>query len=177
MNAFMSHSRENSSTALRLCERLGARGVPVWLDTLRLEAGDNWHETVAKAVEDASGLVILIGPSATPDSSQRYEWQQMTEREYYLDPTKAIVPVVLGSPEIPGFLRTRVPILVQPSSIDFDDLATRVADALQKPDATINQELMGRGRDARKKALENLKEYSRELEADDIKRAGLRGLK
>jgi hypothetical protein len=177
MSAYVSHSRENSSTALRLCQHLSERGVDVWLDTLAIEAGQDWHETVAKAVEAAEAFVILVGPSPTPDASQRFEWQQLTEHEYYLDPTRAIVPIVLGSPEIPGFLRTRLAIAVPPSGIDFDALAARVAEALKKPDATIDQEQLGRGRDARKKALENLKEYSRNLEAEDLKRAGLRGLK
>ena len=174
---FISHSRENGSTALKLCQRLNERGVETWLDTLQLEGGEDWQSSVASAVEAAAGVIVLVGPSSSPDSSQRFEWQQITEREYYLDPAKAVVPIVLGAAELPGFLRTRQALVISPTGIDFDALADKVAGALGDPSATIDQERMDRGRAARERALENLKEYSHSLEVEDVKRAGLRGLK
>lgn len=88
-----------------------------------------------------------------------------------------MIPVVIGSTEIPGYLRARNAITVNPSSIDFDSLAERIAEALGKPGATIDPVQLERGRAARQQALESLKEYSLELELEDVKRAGLRGLK
>ena len=94
-----------------------------------------------------------------------------------LDAKKPMIPVVIGSTEIPGFLRTRNALTVDPSSIDFDSLAERIAEALGKPDATIDPVQLERGRDAREQAMKSLKEYSLELEREDVKHAGLRGLK
>jgi hypothetical protein len=88
-----------------------------------------------------------------------------------------MVPVVIGSTEIPGFLRTRHALTVNPSSIDFDSLAERIAEALGKPEATIDLVQLERGRDAREQAVKSLRQYSLELESEDVKRAGLRGLK
>jgi len=64
-----------------------------------------------------------------------------------------------------------------PSSIDFDSLAERIAAALGKPEDTIDQVKLERGRDAREQAVKSLREYSVELEREDVKRAALRGLK
>jgi len=177
MTVFISHSRQNGGAALKLSERLTRKGVKVWLDICELEAGQDWNERVAEAIRSADAFLVLVGPSQAPDRSQNFEWQQITELEYYLDATKPIVPVVMGSAEVPGFLRTRQCLTVDPSAIDFDDLAARIAGALQTPDATVDHAQLERGRASRDRALESLKEHTRELEMDDVKRAGLRGLK
>jgi TIR domain len=177
MNVFISHSRQNGSAALKLYERLSQRGVQAWLDTRELDAGEDWNQRVAAAIEAAGAFVVLVGPGAEPDRSQRFEWQQITDHEFYLDAKKPMIPVVIGSTEIPGFLRTRNALTVDPSSIDFDSLAERIAEALGKPDATIDPVKLKLGRDAREQAVKSLEEYSLELEREDVKRAGLRGLK
>ena len=177
MKVFISHSRQNGSAALKLYERLSQRGVSAWLDIRELDAGEDWSQRVAAAIEAAEAFVVLVGPGAEPDQSQHFEWQQITEHEFYLDATKPMIPVVIGSPEIPGFLRTRQALAVDPASIDFDSLAGRIAETLGSPGATIDHEQLERGRAARQRAIESLKEYSLDLEIEDVKRAALRGLK
>ncbi len=175
MAIFLSHSRRNSSAALKLYERLVARGVQVWLDMREVDSGADWNRQVADAIAAAEGFVVLLGPE--PDSAQRYEWAQITEREIYLDPGKPLVPVVFGSPEIPGFLRTRQVIHALATMPDFDALADQVAQVLGQPEAGIDQGQLQLGIAARELAIENLKRYSLDLEEAEIKRAGLRGLK
>lgn len=176
MKTFISHSRQNGSAALKLCDRLAVRGIDTWLDVRELDAGAEWNSQVADAIHQAAGFVFLIGPGATPDPSQRFEWHQVTEREYYLDPDKALVPVLIGDPELPGFLRTRHVLRVGPTSIDFDTLADQVATCLQTPGATVDPENLKRGRAAREQALASLKSYAQDLQQDDVKQAALRGL-
>lgn len=175
MTVFISHSRQNAGAALRLGEKLRQSGLEVWLDLLALESGVEWAAQVAEAIRSADGFVVLVGPE--PDTSQRFEWQQLTELEYYLDPDKPIIPVVIGSAEIPGFLRTRQAVNVDPSAIDFDALSKRIVQAVGEPSGTIDEEQIERGRAARQRALDSLKEYSLDLEKSDVKQAGLRGLK
>jgi hypothetical protein len=177
MSVFISHSRQNGSAALKLYGRLRQRGVQTWLDTCELDAGEDWTERVAAAIEAAAAFVVLVGPGPEPDRSQRFEWQQITDHEFYLDAKKPMIPVVIGATEIPGFLRTRNVLTVDPSSIDFDSLADAIAEALGRPEATIDPEQLKRGRDAREQAVKSLGEYSLELEREDVKRAGLRALK
>jgi hypothetical protein len=177
MKIFVSHSRQNGSAALKLCERLGTRGIGTWLDLRELDSGADWNPRVAEAIHHADGFLLLIGPGSAPDQYQRVEWRQITEGEYYLDPDKPLVPVLIGDTELPGFLRTRKALQIDPSSIDFDVLADRVADVLSSPGETVDREKLELGREARRQALENLKSYSQDLEQEDVKRAGLRGLK
>lgn len=176
MAVFISHSRQNGGAALRLCDRLGQAGLSVWLDTREIDTGADWKARVAEAIRSADGFVILIGPAPTPDGSQRFEWQQMTEQEFYLDPLKPLIPIVIGDAEIPGFLRARQAITVDASSIDFEALAHKIAQFLDRPGETVDHEKLERGRAARQKALENLKQYSVDLAKDEVKRAGLKGL-
>ncbi|HVN21058.1 MAG TPA: toll/interleukin-1 receptor domain-containing protein [Dongiaceae bacterium] len=177
MTVFISHSRQNASAALRLHERLKQRGLQPWLDTCELDLGEDWNQRVAAAIEGAGAFVVLVGPDPEPDRSQRYEWAQITDHEFYLDEKKPMIPVVIGAAEMPGFLRTRHALNVDRSSIDVDKLAEQIAEALGKPEATIDPEGLKRGLDAREQAVKSLQDYSLELEREDVKRAGLRGLK
>jgi TIR domain len=176
MKLFISHSRQNAGAALKLCDRLSQGGLHVWLDTRELDFGADWHAQVAAAIGSADGFVILVGPAVEPDEWQRFEWLQITEHEYYLDPAKPLLPVVIGAAEVPGFLRTRQALAVDALAIDFDALANTIAQVLSKPGGTVDPEKLERGRAARQRALDNLKAYSLDLENDDLKRAGLRAL-
>jgi hypothetical protein len=177
MKVFVSHSRQNASAALKLCERLQTLDVDPWLDLRELDPGADWREQIAAAIRSVQGFIFLIGPAEQPDQGQRYEWQQVTEEEYYLDASRPLIPVLIGSAEIPGFLRTRQTIEVDAAAIDFDGLARTIADALKQPEQTVDHEKLERGRAARQQALDTLREYSIDLEKADVKRAGLRGLK
>jgi hypothetical protein len=177
MRVFISHSRQNSGAALRICDRLTARGVHTWLDIRELESGTDWNQQVADAIASSDGFVILIGPATTPDQSQRFEWQQMADGEYYLDPQKPIIPVVMGTADVPGFLRARMSIDVAESPIDYDVLTDTIVKALATPESTVDQAKLERGRAARQNALDSLKDYSRALEEGDVKHAAIRGLK
>lgn len=173
---YISHSRENASVALRLCDTLAKRGIQTWLDVRDLEVGAGWNEKVSQAAQHADAWLFLIGPGPN-DQSQQFEWQQIIEQDLYLDPSRALIPVVIGSPEVPGFLTVRQYIPLDPSSIDWEATADKVVEALDKPADTIDTAKLQRGRDAREQARRDLQEYVRNLREEDLKRAGLRGLK
>lgn len=172
MQVYVSHSRENASVALRLCDLLAKRDIQTWLDVRDLELGtDSTH-----VIQHADAWLFLIGPGPN-DQSQRLEWQQIIEQDSYLDPSRALIPIVIGSPEVPGFLTVRQYIHLDPTSIDFEETANKVVEALNKPADTIDAAKLQRGRDARERARKDLQEYVRNLGEEDLKRAGLRGLK
>ena len=176
MQLYISHSRENASVALRLCDALAKRSIPTWLDVRDLELDAGWNEKITHAIQHADAWLFLIGPGPT-DQSQRFEWQKIIEQDSYLEPSRALIPVVIGSPEVPGFLSVRHYIHLIPSSIDFEATADKIVEALNKPADIIDPAKLQRGRDARDKARKDLQEYVRNLGEDDLKRAGLRGLK
>lgn len=177
MQLYVSHSRENASIGLKLCDILGKRGVETWLDVRDLVPDAGWNGKVSDAIRQADAWLFLIGPGSN-DQSQRFEWQQIIEQEYYLEPWRALIPVVIGCPdEVPGFLTVRQYIHLDPSSIDLEATATRIIEALNKPADTIDPAKLQRGRVAREQARKDLQEYVRNLGEEDVKRAGLRGLK
>lgn len=176
MAVYISHSRQNSGAALKLSEALERRQVKTWLDLRELSGGADWNEQVAAAIRSADAFVFLIGPPGPDDRLQQFEWQQVVEEEYYLDSTKALIPVVIGGAEVPGFLSGSTHYVVEPSSIDFDAMAIVIADWIAKPGDYIDAERLERGRRARDLALKNLREYSLELMQKDAKLAALRAL-
>lgn len=177
MPVFISHSRQNASAALKLCNELNHRNVETWLDVLDLESGAKWEERVSDAIRTAEALIFVMGPGEDIDTGQRFELQQVVEHEFYLESAKPLIPVLIGSVEIPGFLRVRKSITLDPASMDFAAAAAAVVTALGSPLDTMDEEKLQRGRDAREHALKNLREYVADLGIDDVKLAGLRALK
>ena len=87
---------------IRQCEELGKPKVDTWLDVRNLEPGAEWDRSVIAAIQSAAGSVFLIGPTGPGDRWQTFEWQQVVDHEYYLDPAKPLIPVLMGDPAIPG---------------------------------------------------------------------------
>jgi hypothetical protein len=171
MHVFVSHSRVNSSAALRLC------GVATWLDTRDLLPGTDWGKGVSDAIETAAGFVFVIGPAGSADQWQTFEWQQIVNNEYYLDPTKCLIPVLIGDPELPGFLKTRRTLVLGDTPDSYEEVAAKVVSTLENPADSVDREKLELGRQARQRALKSFQEYSLDLEKEDIKRAGIRAIK
>jgi hypothetical protein len=175
MHVFISHSRTNASAAFRLCDELRKRNVETWLDVRDLEPGAEWNAAVSSAIRSAAGVVFLIGPDSA-DRGQTFEWQQVVEHEYYLDPAKPLIPVLIGQPEIPGFLRTRQALVLGDTPQSCEAAADSIVVALQNPATGVDEKKLELGREARRRALESFREYSQVLGEEDAKRAGLRAV-
>jgi hypothetical protein len=176
MHVFISHSRVNSSAALRLCEELRQRGVETWLDVRDLAPGAEWDKSVAEAIQAADGFVFVIGPPGSSDRWQQFEWQEVVNGEYYLDRAKPLLPVLIGEPELPGFLKTRQVLVLGDDPKSCSDVADKVMEALRDPAASVDEEKMELGREARRQALKSLQEYTEALGQKDVKRAGIRAI-
>jgi hypothetical protein len=176
MHVFISHSRVNSSTALRLSDELHKRNVETWLDLRDLTPGKEWEPEVSSAIQSAAGFVFVIGPPGPSDRWQTFEWQQIIENEYYLDSSKPLIPVLIGEPEMPGFLKTRRSLVLDDTPSSFGDVANQIENALLNPATSVDEEKLELGREARRRALDNFREYTKVLSEEDIKRAGLRAV-
>jgi hypothetical protein len=176
MHVFISHSRVNSSAALRLCDALRKRSVETWLDARDLAIGVEWDKGVVSAIQGAAGFVFLIGPEGPGDRWQTFEWQQVVNDEYYLDPSKPLIPVLIGNPEVPGFLKTRQWLVLGDTPGSCEDVADKIVSALRNPAISVDVRKLEMGRQARRRALESFREYSQVLGEEDIKRAGVRAV-
>lgn len=126
------------------------------------------------AIQSAAGFIFLIGPPGPGDRWQTFEWQQVVNHEYYLDPSKPLIPVLIGDPEIPGFLKTRQALMLGDGPTSFKQVADEIVTALENPAASVNEKKLELGRQARRQALESFREYSQALAEDEIKRVGIR---
>lgn len=140
-------------------------------------ANAEWNQQVVSAIQNAIGFVFLIGPPGPGDRWQTFEWQQVVDQELYLDPSKPLIPVLIGEPELPGFLRTRQALPLSTSPDGCAEVANQIVNALRDPAISVDQEKLELGRQARTRALENLREYSQLLGEEDLKRAGLRAVR
>jgi hypothetical protein len=136
----------------------------------------SWEDSVGAAIQGASGFVFVLGPPGPVDRGQTFELQQVVDLEYYLDASRALIPVLIGNPELPGFLKTRHSLILNDSQASYEDAADKIAAALQNPASTVDEKKIQLGREARRQALESFREYSKVLGEEDIKRAGIRAV-
>jgi hypothetical protein len=119
---FISYTHEDQAAARRLRDFLEEEaGVDVWLDTQRLEAGDDWGRKIRRNIKSCSYFMPLISAAAArrDEGYFRREWALAVERAMDIaDSVPFIVPVAIddtdedaeGVPE--RFLRsqwTRLP--------------------------------------------------------------------
>lgn len=163
MHVFVSHSQENSGAAFRICEALQKRNIPTWLDMRDLAPGADWKQDVMKAIQTAAGFVFILGPSGAVDRYQSFEWQQVIEDELYLDASKPLIPVLIGSPELPGFLKVRQSLALRDTQNSLGQVTDGIVEALANPAASVDQSKLELGRKVRIQALESLRHYAQAL--------------
>ena len=82
--------------------------------------------------------------------------------------------MLIGDPEIPGFLKTRQTLLLDDTPGSCEEVVDKIVSALHNPTSSVDPAKLELGRQARRQALESFREYSRVLVEEDIKRAGIR---
>ncbi|MBF9149544.1 TIR domain-containing protein [Novosphingobium jiangmenense] len=93
---FVSYARNDQTTASALIEALEAQGYRVWWDGL-LEGGQSYLPTIAKALEEASAVIVLWSQSAIASDWVRDEATVGRDR-------KRLVPLTIDGTEPPlGF--------------------------------------------------------------------------
>lgn len=71
-SVFVSYSRDDFATTVKVAQALAAAGIPVWLDRQRLKMGENFERGLERAVKfDASFFLSLISRS-TEGGADRY---------------------------------------------------------------------------------------------------------
>ena len=160
---YISHSRQNTGVTLRLYEELSKRGIKMWLDSKDMGSGSDWKQEIKRAIKAARAFVFLIGPAGLHDEIQRLEWHQVAEGEYYQDPNKAMIPVLIGNPELPGFLSDRHALQIDDSPVSISAAAENIIAALDNPSSTIDAEKQRHGKAARKSFFEGVLQESMDL--------------
>jgi TIR domain len=97
---FLSYSRDDLSAAVKLARALETAGVPVWMDTLRLQAGANYERSLQHEVKDACSFFISLISKATEADPKRYVHRERAwAAERHVDGFVFYVPLVLDLDE------------------------------------------------------------------------------
>ncbi len=111
---FISYAREDEAFALALARALRDRGVPVWIDKLRILAGVNWDRAIDEALERCARLVVVLSSSAVASEQVQSEWHAALEQ------AKTVVPVVSERCRIPRQLRLLQHVELTPDDLQSD---------------------------------------------------------
>jgi len=121
---FISYHREDREWASKLAAALHERGVEAWLDMNELKPGEEWRDSVLRALEDSPSVVFLISRGAARSNYLAVELGMA------LAEGKRIIPVLdEGVPldEIPGPIRRRQYLQKAAPEVIADKIAETVA--------------------------------------------------
>lgn len=100
MDAFISHSSEDSEIAARVAKALKAEEVDVWLDLSSIRAGQLLGADVLEHIRECDSLVLLWSESASDSEWVNTEWlMAVNERKF-------LVPCVLDDTRPPQCMET-----------------------------------------------------------------------
>ncbi|MBI5961398.1 MAG: toll/interleukin-1 receptor domain-containing protein [Chloroflexi bacterium] len=84
---FLCYSRKDGEFARRLAADLDRLGADVWIDVDDIRSGDDWSDTIQRALDDCQVMVLILSPDAMCSANVSNEWK------YFLDNYKPVIPV------------------------------------------------------------------------------------
>lgn len=111
---FISYRSLDRAFASRLQRQLERSGIPVWIDIHGIRAGDNWIESIKRAIDDSSLLIVIECP-------QYYESKNCIRELVYADQlNKPLIPICIREvlPEVRGMY------IPEKQSLDFREWHT-----------------------------------------------------
>jgi hypothetical protein len=106
-NIFISHSSRDKAAAVRLAKTLNYCAIDVWLDDWELEIGHSLTDTIAKAMDEARYIAILITANYNQTVWTKTEYKKALSREQKEQRT-VMLPIIVGDATIPDFLEDKV---------------------------------------------------------------------
>lgn len=103
-HTFISHNQADKRTARRLCKKLQAAGLDVWLDENNIPCGGDIWEYVQKGLEESRTLILLMSPDSVAANWVKTECSGIL----FADPSNIrlrLIPVMLRDCEIPLLIR------------------------------------------------------------------------
>lgn len=106
-NIFISHSSRDKPAALRLASTLNFCAIDVWLDNWELEVGQSLTDEIAKAMNDARYIAILITENYNTTVWTKTEYKKALAREQKEKRT-VMLPLIVGDASIPDFIEDKL---------------------------------------------------------------------
>ena len=73
-HVFVSYSHHDSDFVTLLRLQLEQIGISVWLDTERLDAGEEWRDAIDRAIRSAFAVIVVMTSTARKSEYVTYEW-------------------------------------------------------------------------------------------------------
>lgn len=95
-SVFVSYSRDDYVTAIKVAQALSAAGVPIWLDRQRLKVGENYDRSLEHAVKfDASFFLSIISRNTESDASRYVHRERAWAAQKHVDGFVFYLPLVI----------------------------------------------------------------------------------
>lgn len=125
---FISHSSSDKQTAIRIVERLRARGLDVWIDHERIQFGDSIPARIAEGLSACDFILVLISEAFCSSPWCRAEYEPLLKQEIE-DGSTLVIPVLLNKDvELPPLLASKRYVRCYGSTKDWeiDSLCSQV---------------------------------------------------
>lgn len=104
---FISHSSRDKTAALQLAKILNYCSADVWLDNWELEVGQSLNTEIARAMDEARYIAILITENYNQTVWTKTEYKKALAREQKEQRT-VMLPIIVGEAEIPDFIEDKI---------------------------------------------------------------------
>jgi TIR domain len=104
---FISHSSRDKEAAVHLATTLNYCATDVWLDDWELEVGQSLTTEIARAMDEARYIAILITENYNKTVWTKTEYKKALAREQKEQRT-VMLPLIVGQAEVPDFLEDKV---------------------------------------------------------------------
>ena len=106
-NIFLIYAHRDKETVHKLYQRIHKNGINIWLDTEKLQPGQNWKYEIRKAILRSDVVIVCLSRAFNKQQGYRYEELKialkkatlLSEGEIY------IIPARLENCEMPQSLR------------------------------------------------------------------------
>lgn len=85
---FISYSRQDEDFVREFVTKLQNLGINVWVDVSGIDPGQKWSESIQKALNESTLMLVIISPDSMASENVRDEWQ------FFLDEKKPIIPII-----------------------------------------------------------------------------------
>jgi hypothetical protein len=121
-DVFVSHSSADKPWVLRLVADLGRYDVSVWLDENEIRPGDLFVKALERGLEQSKAVALVVSPESMASGWVELEYSRAVELTMRKNLPLQLIPVLLRTAELPGFLTGR-------QWVDFRD-DSRYADSV-----------------------------------------------
>lgn len=90
----ISHSSRDVGYANQLCEQLEARGIKCWISTKNIGAGENWANSIAKGIELANSMILIVSEHSNKSENV------LDELTLARNLSKKIFPIIISNVRI-----------------------------------------------------------------------------